>query len=280
MDDTNKQAIGIALVLSLVITAVALYFYFSDPTNKIGRQTAVVKESDTDDTEEETDDKNDDAIESTSEGTTGFIKPTEGTSTPAKNGWMSYTSSQGISFDYPEKVSGTDCSGKTGVAVPLKAFEDSGNDSIYLTADCSDTLESLRKDTLGVSAAKDGYKQEKVAGEWNIVLAPIKNEDDLDAFIGKHYGTGGCEAGERQLIKGQDDIYIVTIDGKDWANPGDRISISKTCKVDYAYKILYAPKKGKAVSVILGQGCTFKSVDDQEDCYEMEDKIIASMTFD
>lgn len=280
MEEINKQAIRAALVLSLVITAVALCFYFSDPAHKLGRQVAVVKESETDDIEKKTDNANADTIKSTTGFTKPAEKPAEEKPASSADGWKTYAGSQGISFDYPEQVSGTDCSGKSGVAVPLKAFEDSATGTVYLTAGCSDTLEAVRKKSVQVSAAQDNYRQEKIAGAWSISVASIKNESELDSFINKHYGTGGCEAGERQLVSGKDDVYAVTIYGKDWENPGDRLTDSKTCKVDYAYKILYAPDKSKAVSVVLGQGCTFTPADKLADCYELEDKMIASIRFD
>jgi|GEM_PF-2320013 hypothetical protein len=277
MDETNKQAIFAALVISLLVTGVALYFYFSNPKNKPVRQTNTIVEKSSSDTiksKKETEEENN--AEEEEEEETDDTAPEK---SKEENSWMNYNSFQGISFGYPRESLGTDCAGEKNTAVPVKILEDKENGYVYLTTGCSDTLETLRKKTAKASSVKNNYKQEKAADVWSIAISTVKNDSELNAFIDKHYGTGGCEVGKMELLEGRNGIYKVTIRGKDWINPGDRITTSQTCKVDYAYKILYAPKKSKALSIILGQGCTFLPIGG-EDCYETENKIIDSIKFD
>lgn len=265
MDNTNKIALGTALLLSLVFTGIGLYYYYSHPGLFNTQPVVTIQESDT----VEEDNKNETSTE-TSDGNNP---------TPTAEGWINYTSSQGISFDYPSKTIGTDCDGKDNVPVPIKAFEDAENSYVYLTVSCEDTLETLRTKTVQASTGNNDYKQEKILDTWSIATAQVKDEQELSAFIKKHYGTGGCSMGTKKLTERQSDVYEVTVTGKDWKTPTDGFNTSRSCKVDYAYKILYAPGKNKVTSVVLGQDCTFNRTNNIEDCYEEEDKIINSLIF-
>ncbi|MDD3006088.1 MAG: hypothetical protein PHX30_00685 [Candidatus Pacebacteria bacterium] len=264
MNDTNKIALGTALILSLAISCVGLYLYYSNPGLFISQPVVTIEESD---------------IENDKESKTSIEADSESSSVAKAEGWINYNSSQGISFDYPKETMGTDCDGKDSVPVPVKTFEDPENGYVYLTVNCEDTLDTLQKKTAQVSTGNSSYKQEKILGTWIIATAEVKNEQELSAFIKKHYGTGGCSMGEKKLTNRQNDVYEVTITGKDWNTPTDGFSASRSCKVDYAYKIFYAPEKNEVVSVVLGQDCTFNRTDSIEDCYEEEDRIINSITF-
>lgn len=255
MDDSNKIAIGISLMLSLLISTVWLYFYL--PTLNTP---AIVVEAD--------------PLQK-SETTT---PTTETASSESKDGWIDYTSPQGFSLSYPKLTMGAGCNGEASTSIPIRVIEDTENHYTYLTISCSDTLETLRAKTKQLSTVTD-YKQEKLPSTWSIIEKDIRNESDLDTFIKEHYGTGGCTVGERKLTTRQDGVYEITINGADWKNPSDGFYASTSCKVDYAYKIFYSPQKGKAVSLVLGQDCTFGQTASPEDCYEEEDKILDSIKF-
>jgi len=256
MDDSNKLAIGIALILSLLISTVWLYFYLPTTLNT----PAIVAEADPLQESQTT-------------------KPTiETPSSESKDGWISYTSPQGFSLSYPKVTMGAGCSGEASTSVPIRLIEDAENHYTYLTISCSDTLETLREKTRQASAIKD-YKQEKIPSAWSIAQKDIRNENDLDTFIKEHYGTGGCVVGERKLTTRQDGVYEVTINGTDWKNPSDGFYTSTSCRIDYAYKLFYSPQKGRAISLVLGQDCTFGKTSSPEDCYEEEDRILDSIKF-
>jgi hypothetical protein len=186
MDDTNKVALGTALILSLAISCVGLYFYYYNPGLFSTQPVVTIEESDI---------RNDEESEISTETSD---ETDSGPSSIAKaEGWINYNSSQGISFDYPKETMGTDCYGKDSVSVPVKTFEDPDNGYVYLTVNCGETLEALQKKTAQVSTGNSSYKQEKILGTWIIATEEVKNEQELSAFIKKHYGTGGCLMGER-----------------------------------------------------------------------------------
>ena len=167
--------------------------------------------------------------------------------------WVNYSSPQGVSFKYPKEVFGFGCDGKNGLT-PVRVLEDPQNGYIYIADNCSDTLESLQNETKQLSAGNQGYKQEKTYYGWGIAVKDAKNDNEINSFISSHYGTGSCEAGERKLLDRQDWVYDITINGKDWNTAPD---MQSGCTVNYSYKVLFASDKNKALSVVLGQECTF-----------------------
>lgn len=263
MDDINKLAVRTALLLSLSITAVGLYFYYPTLERTVVPPTTtnvVVEDSNT-------------------QGGTGNGTNSTASSVAPAEGWINYTSPQGISFYYPKETLGTDCNGKANALVPIRTFEDPENKYLYLTINCTDTLETLRTKTKQALIGNGNYKQDKLPDTWSIATKAVKTDDELNAFISEHYGTGGCIAGTKKPTGKQDGVYEITVSGKDWKNPTDGFSASQSCKVDYAYKIFYAPAKNKVVSLVLGQDCTFNRSDKLEDCYGEEDKIVGSIIF-
>lgn len=188
--------------------------------------------------------------ESDSSITTPENKDTKDTTdTPSQaTEWTNYTSPQGISFKYPKNI--------------VRVFDDQQNGYVYLTSDSSDSLESLQEKTKQATIATDGpglgslkYKQEKFSDAWNIAIKNIKSETELGEFIKDHYGKG-CIMGSKEVWK-QDGVYEIRLNEFKDAKGNDTSLDQAVCPVNYSYKILYAPQKSKALSLVLGQECTF-----------------------
>ncbi|MDD3191092.1 MAG: hypothetical protein PHI66_05415 [Candidatus Pacebacteria bacterium] len=188
--------------------------------------------------------------------------------------WADYISLQGIYFKYPKEAIGVGCGGEKNVLTPVRVIEDVENGYIYLTVECSASLESLRDETRQVSIIRDGYKQEKFFYGWNIAIESVLDDDDMEDFINKHYGSGSCEAGEKKLVERREGMWDVNVTGKDW---GGALDMESDCVVNYSYKIFSRPEKNRALSVVLGQECTFAGDMEMLDCYD--DDIVGSILF-
>ncbi len=212
--------------------------------------------------------------------------------TPPPEVWKTYTSAElGFSIKYPEMVYGLyKCSNDKPFWVPLKVFEDKENGIVYITQEYyyddwnSETqintgicekityyLGLLQNEWRENVSWDDSYflQAEKTYLGWGILVKNIKNETELNKFINDNYGSD-CFISDKLSWK-KSGIYEINIGGK-----YNEEGINPKCPLHYAYKVLYAPKKNKLVSIKLGQECTFATITDPKrpswsyKCYEEE----------
>lgn len=211
------------------------------------------------------------------------------TASPAESAWgrlwSYYTSPQGFSFRYPKEANldGTSLSA-------IKVFEDPETDDVFIAPEHylswpenrdSDlvTLETIQEEMKSYStAAEIPYH---VAGGWRISAADVKNEAELKDFVKAEYGQG-CGNIEESAMYGTsaEQGFMKLFQVKGTGMEGD-------CPMNFAYRILYAPNRQKAISLVLGQECTFLAdlpqgkndyLGIEQDCY---DEFIAdSIRFD
>lgn len=197
------------------------------------------------------------------------------TLTPPEEVWETYTNSElGFSIKYPKMVYGVyRCSPNKPFYVPLKVFEDNINETVYITEEYYyDDWDSKSQSNTG-TCRKITYSLESLQSEeknatfldgthypgwkpflgWKILTSNTKNNSELNKFIKDNYGSG-CFAGKKNPWKYQEGVYEITIKGEDW---GRADLGTTTCPWNYSNRILYAPGKNKAISVVLGQECGF-----------------------
>lgn len=221
--------------------------------------------------------------------------------TPPPEVWETYTNSQlGFSIKYPQMVYGVSrCSSNNPFYVPVKVFYNSENGIIYITEEyyydngstkiqdntgiCKKidySLESLKNEDKNV-IFPDGtyYSGWKPPLGWKIIISNIKNNIELNKFIKDNYGTG-CLAESKKDWSLQAGVYEIKLNAFKDANGKDTDLGSTVCPVNYAYKILYDTKRGKTVSVKLGQECTFGTDFNSQSykCYDEE--MINSFRFE
>ncbi|MDD3006068.1 MAG: hypothetical protein PHX30_00580 [Candidatus Pacebacteria bacterium] len=180
--------------------------------------------------------------------------------TTSEEGWKSYSSSElGLSFQYPEKasnmVSGLD--GADGF-VPVKVTEDVEKGAIYITYGPSDTLQSLRNETVNATL-EDGKSDPwtKPFHGWMIAVKRIQGDDELNAFVKDYYGKGCYVDGKNELS--QKDVYEITFKGEDWDKGADLGST--TCSWTPIYKILRAENSNLLISINRGGEASFDDED-------------------
>lgn len=204
-------------------------------------------------------------------------------STPPEEVWKTYTSAElGFSIKYPEMVYGSSyrCDSKKPFYVPLKVFEDDKNEIVYIVKEyfyrgkydekLGKYIGPCEKITRSLKSLQGGW-----SGGWSILFRIVKNEDELNKFIKDNYGKG-CFVGEKELWK-QKGVYKIRIEGEDWGPKTDLGTT--TCPWSYNYKILYAPKKNKLMSINLGQECGFGTDYNSEDYKCYDDTMIDSFRF-
>lgn len=192
--------------------------------------------------------------------TTSENKDDSSETTVPKEGWKSYSSSKlGLSFQYPEKasnmVSGLD--GADGF-VPVKVTEDVEKGAIYITYGLSDTLQSLRSETVNATL-EDGKPDPwtKPSHGWMIVVKKIQGDDELNAFVKDYYGKGCYVDGKKELS--QKGVYEITFKGEDWGKGADLGST--TCSWTPIYKILRAENSNMLISINRGGEASFDDED-------------------
>jgi hypothetical protein len=203
--------------------------------------------------------------------------------------WMEYTNSQlGFSIKFPQKVY-SDHKCPFSKLIPVKIFEDDVEGIVYITEEyqynenCEkvfyslDRLREIREELNKTRIKLWGYPimAPKPPSGWAIVIATIRNKDELDKFIKENYGPK-CLIGKENPWK-QEGVYEIIVRGEEenWELTDLETT---TCPLNYSYKVLYAPEKNKAMSVELGQECTFKADPYGKKCYDED--ILSSFKFD
>ncbi|MCK5085273.1 hypothetical protein KAK05_01030 [Candidatus Parcubacteria bacterium] len=210
--------------------------------------------------------------------------------TPPEEKWKKYASAElGFSIEYPEMVYGVyKCSPQKPFYVPLKVFEDNENGIVYITQEyyysdwnnelqnnnghCKKIINSLeylkdQREVITDVNGKVGLNQNPFLTKV-LIIKDVKNDIELDKFIKDNYGQG-CFIKNKTSWK-QNGVYEIEIKGEDWDKGADLGTT--TCPFNYTYKVLYAPKKNKIMSVNLGQDCGFGTDYNSKDykCYDKE----------
>jgi len=190
--------------------------------------------------------------------------------------WIDYKGTDGISFKYPKFITGLGCSSKSETFfVPTKIFEDAGGQRIYIVPEyyySDDETQTCRKHIASLdSLQKEG--SHKPSQGWSITVNDIE-KSDVDIMIKSIYGAGCEMESETAWIK--DGINEIKLNSYKDAQ-GNPTSLDRTvCPTNYVYKILYSEEKKLAVSVILGQECTFWG-DGYNKCFD--EQIVESLDF-
>jgi len=160
--------------------------------------------------------------------------------------WLSYKNNDlGLTFDYPDK------------AVPNQYWTDSKdinqvirsssvlakNNILYIkSGECSfDSVEAEYQK--GKQEYGDGFGLDP---SWRITVADVNNEQELDAFIKKHYGKDCTYHKENTIFQDTFDIVLES-DGK----PLD----TTECPINYDYYLKYSPINKKVASWNTSQEC-------------------------
>lgn len=183
-------------------------------------------------------------------------------------GWKTYSSSLGMSFQYPEKIinKGSGCEDKDGY-VPMKIFEDKEGGDLYIAFGCSDTLEALMEES--ADSRKPAYG-------WKIETMSAKNDGDIDSFLKSAYGPGCYVDGKEKWF--QEGVLSIKMTGEDWGAGTDLGNT--TCSWSTLYDLLYIPASQKLVHINHGQEATFCGRDDgnmEPECFD--GGIIGSLRF-
>ncbi len=212
------------------------------------------------------------------------------TITPPSEVWETYTNSQlGFSIKYPQTVYGVyRCSPNKPFYVPLKVFEDNKNGIVYISeeyfyeAAYNGELNEYTGPCEKITYSLESLTKEKESNGNPFlvrvfVIKNVKNDTELNKFIKDNYGSG-CLVGSKNPWKQQNGVYEITIKGEDWDKGTDLGNT--TCPINSNTKVLYAPKKNKAMSVSLGQECGFGTDPNSQfyRCYD--DKMINSFKFE
>ncbi|MDD3007113.1 MAG: hypothetical protein PHX30_06070, partial [Candidatus Pacebacteria bacterium] len=197
---------------------------------------------------------------------------------------IDYTSQLGISFKYPEFITGGDsCDSERTFFVPTKIFEDTDNGAIYIMPEYyydfrGESPENSICQKYIVSGKMDQNKQsmKNPFRGWRINIRNIEDKEvDISRLIKDVYGYKCKMDSEKAWIK--DGISEIGMnDYKD--AEGNQVGLGETvCPVNYVYKLLYSEEKKLAVSVVLGQECTFWG-EGQNKCFD--EQIAQSLEFE
>jgi hypothetical protein len=189
----------------------------------------------------------------------------------------------GFSIKLPSEVATPcRCPDNRMVNAPVKVFEDNENGAGYIspeyyydarwsseeqkfTEECTKIIYSL--DMLEVE------KDQKPFLGWRININNIENKEDILEVIKGNFGLT-CEI--KDEVKDEQGNYEISLYGSDWdSNNG----LESSCMINYSYKIIYCPDKGKMMSVILGQECTFGTDPSTKPYYCYDEGMINSFKF-
>ncbi|MFA7170154.1 MAG: hypothetical protein WC178_04890 [Candidatus Paceibacterota bacterium] len=187
--------------------------------------------------------------------------------------WVDYKSQLGISFKYPKFITGLDsCNSERIFFVPMRVFEDTENGSIYITPEYyydgtvqNGATQNCKKHIISSdSLQREATDTHKPFLGWNIVMKKIENED-IDSIIKNIYGSGCKMESEKPWTKdGMNEVRLNSYKDAE----GNPTGLDQTvCPTNYSYKILYSEKQKLAISVALGQECTFWG-DNHNECFD------------
>lgn len=197
------------------------------------------------------------------------IKPSELVS--LDNTWNLYSNfNLGFSLKVPKNaIGGAPCIWKgpeagdhsyrpaTGL-VPVKVFEDVNG--VYVNMEyryqmTGETSENGRYFFSGCE--KQMLTPEILKSEspqtWHIVSEKVTNDQELEAFIQKHFYPG-CKLGQKKQSL-QTGVFDVSVTGD--SQPPDENGITTKCFINYMYVIKYSPEKQRVFTWDLGQSIKF-----------------------
>jgi hypothetical protein len=210
--------------------------------------------------------------------------------------WVNYSNSElGFSIKIPLEVPTLyRCGNKQIGNTPLRVFEDNQNGTVYISQEYyydANWSQSEQKYIGGCD--KVNYSLELLKREeaieylsglashpflgWKIIIDNPKNEDEVDDFVRRNFGST-CTIISKDLQANGD--YQINIKGRDLTENGAGI-MDENCYTNFVYKIIYSPEKNKLMSTILGQECTFgtdPSIQSSYQCYD--DAMINSFKFE
>jgi hypothetical protein len=161
--------------------------------------------------------------------------------------------------------------------VPVKIFEDA--DAVYIAPEYYYELAGERTETTAdggtrafynecnqvvnsLDSLRDPENRYANVQRWKLVVAEIRNEDDLDSFIKSRYGSS-CSLGE-QVASNQDGVYDVGI-------LGDGKGLEETqCPLNFGTVVKYYPEGNKVISWHTGQASSFPADVNHSIIYDLE----------
>jgi len=190
------------------------------------------------------------------------------------NTWNKYINYRlGFSMKIPKTMPGLNRCGDPGgteidFSVPIKAFDDNENNAVYISQEyyydaewdseqekeigpCEKitySLGSLRADLEPNSAYAVAPKP--FLG-WAIFVKNINSDTELNKFVKEVFCSkcNDCYVVSKKPWTRNQDYYEVLIEGGGMED--------SNCPLNYAYKVIYAPEKHKAMAVSFGQECSF-----------------------
>jgi len=166
--------------------------------------------------------------------------------------------------------------------VPVDIFEDT--DAVYIAGETFYALAGQREETTDDGGTRYFFEEcNQVTNSlellrdpesfhqqmWKLVVAEIRNEDDLDSFIKGRYGSS-CSLSE-QMASTQEGVYDVRIQG-------DGKSLEETeCPLNYGTVVKYYPGGNTVVAWDTGQAYTFSA--DKTNSVTHDQEMVDSFEF-
>lgn len=158
--------------------------------------------------------------------------------------WLSYKNNDlGLTFDYPDK------------AIPGRYWTDSDNINDVIRSNSvlvKNNILYIKSGECSFDLVEAEYQKNRqeygdtLDPTWRITVADINNEQELSAFIKKHYGKACTYHKEYTIFQDTFDIVLES-DGK-------TLDISE-CPVNYYYYLKYSPINKKVASWNTSQEC-------------------------
>jgi hypothetical protein len=189
----------------------------------------------------------------------------------------------GFSIKVPLKVATVcKCPNNAMVNVPIKIFENDKKGIVYITpeyyydASWSSEEQKFTKECTKIIYSSDMLEVKEVKKPflgWKFNINNIESEEDLLMAIKDNFGST-CEIKDK--VKDEQGNYEISLYGSDWDfNDG----LESRCMINYSYRIIFCPNKGKMMSVILGQECTFGTDPNIKSYYCYDEDMINSFRF-
>lgn len=273
-----KNNLVIALVFAIIVLAIASYFAYSYGNLKgqlsleKNKNEKVITEDDTDKKTAEGETKTKeiaDEIEGEEVRESGLVG--------VDSQWNRYTNYEmGFSIDIPRTAfSGEgDCEWKDTdgdhsyrpviAEVPVVVTED--DEGVYIDFEYRKKLtEASVEDFVTYFSdceeeENDIFYLEDERRTWNIIVAQVIDETELEDFIKERFGEG-CRVGEQEETD-QDGVMVVKIQG-------DGLDLGESaCGINYMYKLYYVPQLNRVYTWDRGQSYKFASSEDMSTSYD------------